>query len=381
MEQSDCWKYRKFVFLCILLLFIATFLFGCESRNKVENHSGIKLNKKIEKDALPQTFSSVGIIAPLSIKQGQFNTVSGWLNNETLLYITNVGLGSHLYTYNIFTGKTELIFESEAPIATALASPSGNRIMIHAASTTYEGEITIIDSTGNEIMKESLEAYDFVFKWNPYNENVLLISLFSENWDFSTVQINIAEKVITDVSLKEPFAYWIKDDELVYLDWGESSTLFAPLMKKAIAKTNEKKMLDNIYHLETIKDSLMTITVSPENREEAVYSFLTNDFQERSSFSMPHLSRFSGWFIPFFDFDEQNHFFTFKPLYPTDVDTYSEGFQLISFNIEKEEEEVILEDVKNEPLSCSPNGKYCLNGFYFENLIDLETNQIISLEP
>lgn len=368
--------------MCVLLLFITIFLFGCEAGKKVENHSNINLNKKLEKDTLPQTFSNLGIITPLKINQGQFNSVSGWLNNETLLYITNVGLGSNLYTYNIFTGKTTLIFESEAPIATVLANPSGTHIMIHSAPTTYIGEITIIDSAGKEVMRERLEAFDFVIKWNPYNENVLLISLFSENWDYSTIQINIAERVITNVTLKEPFVYWIKDDEVVYLNWSdESATLFAPLMKKSIAKTNEKKMLDNIYHVETIKDLLMTITVSRENREEAIYSFLSNDFRELTSFSIPHLTRFSDWFIPFFDFGEQNHFFTFKPLYATDADTYSEGFQLISFNIEKGEEEVILENMKNEPLSCSPNAKYCLYGFYFEKLIDIETKQIISLQP
>ena len=379
--MKQIWKLRKFLFLCVLLLFFSLFLFGCKAGKKVENHTGININKWVEKDALPQTFSNIGIISPLQIEQGQFNTVNGWLNNETILYITNVGLGSNLFSYNLFTGETALIFESEAPIATVLANPSRTRILIQTAPTTYEGEITIIDSEGKEMMRKRLEAFDFVFKWNPYEENELLISLFSENWDFSTIKINVKENAVTDISIKEPFAYWIRDNELVYLNWSdESTTLLAPLMKMSIPQENEKIIMDNIYHVETIKDLLMTITVSSENREEAVYSFLTNNLSEQSSFSMPHLSRFSGWVVPFFDFDQHNHFFTFKPLYATDADTYSEAFSFISYNIEKGEEEVILEDMKNEPLSCSPNGKLCLYGYYLEKLIDIGTRQIFQLQ-
>lgn len=335
----------------------------------------------MEKASLPRTFSNASIITPLQIDKGQFNSVSGWLNNETILYITNVGLGSNLYTYNVYSGETKLIFESEAPIANVLPNPAGTRILIHAAPTTYEGQITIIDSTGRELLQKKLQAFDFVFKWNPYQENILLISLFSENWDFSTVKVDVLENAFADISIKEPFAYWLKDDELVYLNWGdENGSLFAPLMKMSIAKKNEEKIMDDIYYVDTIKDLLMTISVSKENRDNAVYSFFSHDFNERSSFSTPHLSRFSGWFIPFYDFDA-NYFFTFKPLYATDVDTYSEDFQLVSVNIENSKEEVVLENMKNEPLSCSPNGKLCLYGFYFEKIIEMETKKIFQIQP
>lgn len=350
------------------------------TEKNVGTHSGSKLNLPFEKKEISHSFTGNKIIAPLQMGQGQFNTITGWLNNETILYLMNVGFGSNLYTYNVHTGITKLVYESEAPIASVMVNPFGSRILIHAAPTTYEGLITIIDINGKELMKERLEAFDFVFKWSPYNENLLLISLFAENWDFSMSKVNIAESQMTNVPLKEPFVYWLNEDDLLYLDWSnENATLLAPLMKKSLTNMNEGKMLNQVYHVESIKNFLMTITVKPEQKEEAVYSFLRNDFQELSSFTIPHLTRFSDWLIPFFDFDEENHFLTFKPLYSAAADEYQEGFQLISFDFIKGEMKVLFEDLKNEPLSCAPNGELCLYGFYYEKLLDMKTKQIIPL--
>ena len=376
MEQRKSSKLRKFLFLCAFLIIISST--GCAGKKTVEEHRESKLNNTVIKDAIPHSFTNGDIIAPLTIKKGQFNAIRGWLNNETIIYQTNVEQGSSVYTYNLFTGETKLLFESEAPIATVLANPAGSKILIHAAPSTYEGEITIIDLEGQELMKKKLEAFDFEFKWNPYDEDTLLISLFTENWDFTTLQLNVVLKEMSEVSLKEPFAHWVDENDVLYLNWSDAS-LFAPLMKKSLVNASETMMLNEIYFVETIKNLVMTITVNQEQKEQAVYSFLTSDFHPLSSFSIPHLARFSDWFIPFSSFDSDNHFFTFKPLYSTDVDEYREGFQLISFDILEKKEMVLLEDMKNEPLSCSPNGKYCLYGFYLEKLIDVEMKQLIPL--
>jgi len=377
LEQRNNSGIRKFLFLCTFLLLLIS-LTGCVGKKDVEKHSESNLSNSLIKDAIPHTFLSGELIAPMSIKHGQFNTINGWLNNETIIYLTNVEHGSNVYTYNLFTGETKLLFESEAPIATVQVNPFSSRILIHAAPSTYEGEITIVDLDGHELMKRKFEAFDFVFKWNPDDEDILLISLFSENWDFSTIRVNAALNEITEVPLKEPFAYWLDENELLYLDWSDS-TLFAPLIKKSLVNVNEKIMLNQIYYVETIKNLVMTITVNQEQKDHAVYSFLTNDFHQLASFSIPHLIRFSDWFIPFSSFDLDNHFFTFRPLYSTDVDQYREGFQLISYDILEKEEKIMMEDMKNEPLSCSPNGKHCLYGFYFEKLINMETKEIIPL--
>lgn len=334
----------------------------------------------MEKEAIPPSFHEQEIMLPIQTESGQFNSVSGWLNNEEIVYITNVGLGSHVYTYNIFTGKDQLIFESESPVASVIASPSGKRLLVHTAPTSFEGIITIIDQNGKEIMSERMEAFDFAFEWNPYDEDQLLLSSFTESWDFSSYQMNLKDKKLIPMQLKEPFAGWKSKDELVYLDWGqEEALLFAPLKQRSIFSEQDKTILDKIYYMKAIKSLIMTITVPSDKINESAYTFLSSDLNKLADLNIPHLTRFSDWLIPYFDFDERDHFYTFAPLYSSEADTYAEGFQLLSLNIKDGEKTVVFENLENEPLSCSPNGSHCLYGFYFEKLINMDSKEIMPI--
>ncbi len=366
-----------FLFLCTIPLFI---LFGCQNEKEVGVQPVKKHNISLGKEAIPHSFVSNETMTPIPIENGQFNTVNGWLNNETIIYMTNVGLGSNVYTYNVFTGESSLIFESEVPISSVVPSPSGQYILIHSAPSTYEGIISIIDPKGEQLMSEHISAYELTFEWNPYDENLILISSFSENWDFSMFQMNIKEKKLDEIHNKEPFVNWVDKDEIIYLNWDQKDiSLFAPLVKKGINVQNEKILLNDVFYVKTVKDLIMTITVNSNASDEAVYTFHSNDFQELSSFTVPHLTRYSDWLVPYFDFDAENHFLTFQPLFSAEADSYRDGFQLWSFDAVKGEKEVIMEDLKNEPLSCSPDGKYCLYGFNFEKLIDIQSKKVIPL--
>jgi hypothetical protein len=370
-------KYRKALFLCF---FLSLFLAGCTLSKESELHSLKNHQKELGKEAIPPSFHGQEIMLPIQTENGQFNSVSGWLNNDEFVYITNVGLGSHVYTYNIFTGKNQLIFESESPVATVIASPSGERLLVHTAPTTFEGIITIIDQNGKEIMSERMEAFDFAFEWNPYDEDQLLLSSFTESWDFSSYQMNLKDKKLIPIQLKEPFAGWKSKDELVYLDWDqEEALLFAPLKQRSIFSEQDKTILDKIYYMKAIKSLIMTITVPSDKINESAYTFLSSDLNKLADLNIPHLTRFSDWLIPYFDFDERDHFYTFAPLYSSEADTYAEGFQLLSLNIEDGEKTVVFENLENEPLSCSPNGSHCLYGFYFEKLINMDSKEIMPI--
>ncbi|MBS4191286.1 hypothetical protein KHA94_13940 [Bacillus sp. FJAT-49705] len=377
MEQRKNSSIRMFLFLCTIPLII---LFGCQHEKDVGVQPVKKHNHSLGKEAIPHSFISNEIMTPIPIENGQFNTIYGWLNNETIIYMTNVGLGSNVYTYNVFTGDSSLIFESEVPISSVVPSPSGNYILIHSAPSTYEGIISIINPKGEQLMSERISAYEFAFEWNPYDENLMLISAFAENWDFSMFQMNIKEKKFDEIHNKEPFVNWIGKDEIIYLNWDQKDvSLFAPLVKKSINEQNEKMLLEDVYYAKAAKDLIMTITVNSSASDEAVYTFLSKDLQELSSFTVPHLTRYSDWLVPYFDFDAENQLFTLQPLLSTEADLYRDGFQLWSFDAVKGEKEMVMENLKNEPLNCSPDGKYCLYGFNFEKLIDIQSKKVLPL--
>lgn len=366
-----------FYFLCFFLLFL---LIGCQPQKEIGVQPNQKHSKSLHKTEIPPSFLLNEVQAPIPIQNGQFNSINGWLDNETIIYMTNVDLGTNIYTYNIFTGETDLIFESEAPVSSVKASPSGNNLLIHSAPNSYEGIITVVDTKGKEVLNKRISAFEFNFEWNPYDEDKILISSFTEDWEYSIYLLSIKDRTLEEIENNEPFLYWMAKDEIIYLNWGQNDlSLFAPLIKRKITELSEETLFNEIYYIKAIKDLLMTISVSPENSNEAEYTFFSKDLQKLASISVPHLTRYADWLVPYFDFDQNHRFFSFQPLFSTEMDMYDTGFQLIAFNLVNEDKKVIIDNMKNEPLSCAPSGDKCLYGFYYEKLINLETKTIIPL--
>lgn len=377
MDQKVYIHFRSVLFLCCSLLLIVA---GCEFKKDVEKQPVLKHGKTLHKENIPPSLLDVEVQAPMVMRKGQFNKINGWLDNETIIYMENVEFGTNIYAYHLFSGKSSLIFESEDPVSTVLISPSRRYLLIQSSPNSHEGIISIIDTKGKLIMNERVNAFEFTFEWNPYDENKLSITAFAENWDYNIYLLNLVKKTVSQISNKEPFISWISDNEYIYLNWGgENASLFVPLVKKTINHASEEVVLNDVYFVKAIKDIFMTVTVKPEKAEQAVYTFYSSDLKKLSSFSVPHLTRYSDWLVPYFDFDEKQRLFTFQPLFSTEADEYKQEFLLVSYDIHGEKHNIVMENLNNEPLSCAPNGSKCLFGFYFEKLIDVEAKKIIPL--
>ena len=52
------------------------------------------------------------------------------------------------------------------------------------------------------------------------------------------------------------------------------------------------------------------------------------------------------------------------------------GYQLVKYDIFNDRKTIIYDAFVNKPFICSPDGKYGLYGFHFEEIIDLEKANI-----
>lgn len=371
---------RKFLFLFLFLLLFTLLFTGCEKAEKTDMYPEEDQEDQAADNSVPPAKNVNDMRLPIQIAEGEFYGANGWLSNEIIVYTANTGTTSNLYAYNIFTGEQNLLFESAAPIASVQISPSGQYVLVRSSPDTFEALLTVLDANGKWVITESISAFDLAIEWNPYDENVLIVSSFSEDWNFTSYQFDISASKLEEIEVRDPFGKWAKNDQLLFLDWNsENPSLFAPLIMQSIHGDNETKILENIFQFETTKDSLMTITVPAEKSDQAVYTFMDDNFRELSSFSVPHLTRFSDWLVPYYDWPEKNRFLTFQPLYSGESDTYAGGFQLVSFDTETGEKDVLMKGMENTPLSCSPNGKLCLAGFYLEKLIVLDNKNVLPL--
>jgi hypothetical protein len=368
----------KFIFQISFLLVFASLLSSCTHQQDAKPRP----SGESDKQNIPPSESIETWKLPIDPPEGEFYKTAGWLSDHQLLYITNLEQTSSLYQYNLLTGSSELLYTSEAPIVTVQISPSKKNILIQASPSTYEGEVTILTKEGSEIMKQSYPSYELGFEWNPFNESEILMSSFNEDWTFQMLLLDIEKSKHTELSIPQPFIKWTGEDEVAYLNWDDTSpSLLAPLMVKDIgAEMDEEEIFPEVLQFAAYNNILMTVTVKDKEKSQATYTFYGKSKEEISSFSIPHLSTFSGWLVPYYDFNEsKGTFITLRPLKSAEADAYTEGFELVSYDINKGSSNVILHDLKNEPILFSPTGDAALYGNRYEKIIDFKTKELSEL--
>jgi hypothetical protein len=286
-----------------------------------------------------------------------------------------------LYRYHLSSGKSTPLFKSEYPIGDVQISPAKKNILIQSAPSSYEGKITIIDLQGNEKYSQTFPSYQLDFEWNPYQESQILISKFQEDWSFQVLLVDFEHKTTKELSLNQPFLKWIGKDQLIYLNWDPAQQkLFAPLMIHSLGDASEHPIFPKVFQFSAFKNILMTITVNSKEESKAIYSFYDQKFNQTYEFTIPQLTKFSDWLVPFYDFNElTQQFVTLRPLKSIEADTYTDGFQLVSYNLKNHKSDVLLNGLDNKPIAISPSGNECLYGNSLEKMIDLRTKKIMNL--
>jgi len=372
---------RKAFFLWPLLLFFMLLIIGCEKEKSAISQPLVNENKKVEINSPILTVEDIKENLPIPIEEGKFEKVYGWMDGQTIVYSTNIQNHSNIYAYNLAEGKNRLIKKLESSITALHISPSGEYLLIRSPFSPTEMLISIIQKSGEELYSEKIEAFDVAIEWNPYNEQRVLISTFTEDWQSQSFDLSLADKKRTEIKLSNPFSYWYDENRLIYLNWNQNDvSLFANVFTKDLLSEVEKEVLSSIFHMDTFKRSIMTIKIDQDSMSEASYYFYDQELNSIGSFKTPTLTRFSDWLIPYYDFNEkENIFISFQPIQNGEVSTYNQGFQLFKYELNHNEKKSIMEGLENEPLSCSPEGDLCLYGYYFEKLIDLDRKIVLKL--
>jgi hypothetical protein len=274
-----------------------------------------------------------------------------------------------------------LIYKTENPIVNVQISPSKKYLLIHSSPSSNEGLVTIIDSKGTVLIKKTFPSYDLDFEWNPYNESKVLVTKFSEDWSFQLSLLDLKDASTTLLRFPQPFIKWVNKDKIAYLNWDKNSpSLDAPLIFNGLGREGEKHVFSNIIQFELYRGMLMTVSEDKQDKSMADYSFFDKKLKKLFSFSIPQLTDYSNWLVPFYDYSEgKKQFITFKPLTSGDADSYSEGFQLIRYDLEKGSSEILLGGLENVPLSVSPSGNAALMGNSFEKIMDLNQKKVYDL--
>ena len=369
---------RKAFFLCLLL--VSTLLvIGCE-----KGDSSSLAGKETQQQEAEQSISMNDIKEhlPIVIKEGKFDKIIGWLDGETFVYTTKNINGSNIYAYHLKTGTSTLLLNVEAIIDSIHISHSGNYLLIRSSSEEVQSKITIITDKGKLVFSGALEdAFDAAIEWNPYDENKVLISSFTEDWQDRTFILSIKKQRLTEIDVANPFSYWAAKNKLIYLNWNQNdSSKLTDVVIKDLSDGKDTMLLSNVYQLDSFQDVFLTITPDTDQLNNMIYSFYYNEDKKAGSITMPGLTSFSDWLIPYYDYNVENEMFlSFQPVQSGDADSYTDGFQLFQYKLGKGKNTVILDGLNNEPISCNKEGTLCLYGYYLEKLIDIKNKTIMKI--
>lgn len=382
MEGNLKFTYSSMAVFILFLLLIASsaVLQGC-SKSQVESfHAGAKHHLDREKDTPDSSFLGMDI-QPIQPDDEEFHKAAGWLTNGSILYITNKGEGSSLYSYSLGSGKSEILYKSDIPIVTAEISPDKEMVLVHRA-VSNKGVLTIIDLEGKEIYSDNIESYELNFEWNPFNRDLIAVSAFTEDWNFKTFLLNLKQNKIVEHEIPEPFLRWVSDHEFAYQEWEKDSmTLQAPMKIMSIKNNKSERSLESVYRFDTLGKYLLTVAVEDENDlHRSQYTLYSEGLKQLASFDVPLLTSFSGWLVPFYDLmDDSKYFLYLRALHEGEADIYEDGFELVRYELDTQEEEVIFTGLNNENISCSPSGKMCLYGFQLERVINIDSKEMTEL--
>lgn len=368
---------RKSIFLILRLIFLVLLLSACAQKEQLKQKV-IAKNEKLKSYA---TALGNQWKLPISVPEGEFYKLIGWLSETQLLYITNLEQTSSVFRYNLLTGNSDLIYKSEYPIVNVQISPSKKKLLIHASPSSHEGVVTIIDTKGNEQLKESFASYDLAFEWNPFQESEIIVSRFDEDWGFKISLLDLKRANTTELNLPQPFMKWMNKNEVGLINWDENNpSLSAPLMVKNLENGSEKTLLTSVINFSAFSHQFMTVSVNEQNQSKASYSFFDKKMNNLFSFSIPQLTAYSDWLVPFNDFKEQKGLFiTFSPLTSGEADSYTDGFQLLAYNLKNGSRTLIKDGLENEPINLSPSGDALLYGNRFEKIIDINAKKVYTL--
>ncbi|XXM73752.1 hypothetical protein ACQ0QQ_07645 [Lysinibacillus sphaericus] len=304
-----------------------------------------------------------------------------WLSNREILTVSNENGAASLYITDIFKGGSEKLYEIPSSYVQSMVSPDRSRILIHSASATYSAMITIIDLSGKEIYKGEIPSSELSYVWNAFNTDKLLITSFAEDWSFDVFELDLNSPELRLLDVEQPFLKWNSEVSVLYQDWNNDEiSISAPLVSQNILDGKKETIDTKSVHFERFPRFLLSVHAKEEKDDEFIYQFINENGEVLSEFQSALLSRYSDWFIPFYDMiDDKDELITFKANEAGSFDTYSGTFSLGKWDVMGGSEETLMPDLAAEPIQCSPNGSLCLYGNQLEKIIDIDDASIIEL--
>ncbi|WP_342670292.1 hypothetical protein [Bacillus solimangrovi] len=365
-----------------LLMLCFLMLVSCSSAQLVKEAASHKLSIK-EKEEISVSFFTNKTIIPNQSEGQSFHGVVDWYDNDSVLYLGQEGSFSNIYTYDLFSGKSNLFYSSEHLISEVSSNESNTLFAVQSVQTNQKTLLQILDREGEEFFRWDGYVDRVQVMWHPLKDKELILSVLEKDWTFSVLHVNIVTGNLTPIDVDNPFVQWVDNDHIAYLNWYQDEQSFtAPVIITDVNSMEVEHTLQDFFAIFSFPHYLLGLSSIGPSHDLAQFTFYDSmTLNEIVQMTVPVLQTYSEqqW-IPNYSFDSHNEiFYYFRPIHSGNISKYDNDFELTSFSLRDQEEKVIHVSERNVPLKVSPDGSLCIVGDRLENVIIFESGQLVPL--
>ncbi|MCM3712905.1 hypothetical protein M3202_02340 [Alkalihalobacillus oceani] len=367
----------KRICLCLMMLLMMS---ACTSGQLESHPSPERLTELPEKRDVPNSFFTGSPVVPLS--ETEITEVTGWYREDAVFYLQEDGEHSSVHTYNLLTGESADFFQRDGWVVNIAPNVDYTLFAVQLVTPEHEAEVVILDAAGEPQMTIEGLGDDYSVFWNPYVQNRMLAVAFLPDWEYAGYLVDVGTNEVKPVELEQPYVQWLSETEVAYLLWDELEPNYqAPLYIANLEDGKKKLWRENVISFMSFPGRLsLMVTVDSVYDLYSKYSF----FRERElaqQIEMPILNTYSEqWWIPFYSYDAAGEIFYYaRPKYSGDFLSYTDGFELIAYDVGTNAENKLAELESHEPMQIAPDGNYLLLGSRYESVFDIEQEVLVQL--
>lgn len=344
----------------VIIGMIVFFLVGCvkdeESSKEIEEVEVEETHEEIEKE-----------IQQFVVDPSSFHYVVDWLTDEEILFVEKEGKKYHLKTFNIDTKSIRMVYEEQEIVTDVLIHPSRTDLLVQTASSSESATVKRVTLEGVVQSEVTVESTELAVDWNDVDASFMILTAFYEDWSFDSFFFDGTTNELILLQTESPFPKWLGTEYLVLSNLDETVMIYD-------IQTGEKKTVNesNIASFDTFKESLLIVHSNDE--EKMIYSLLNQSGETLKSWETAFSRDDMMLNPPVFEWLDETSFLALQPV--ENGQAVNPIVELVKY--EEAEETVLMSDLVNSELACSPNHEKCMVGYSFEEIVDLKKRKTFS---
>lgn len=360
----------------ILLLLAVIALAGCTmKREKVEQPDIGKPSEPIVEpidEIVDENNVSQEPLHIFKADPSSFHFVADWLTDSEILYVEMRSGVYQVKSFNLETGESNLVYEDESYITDIIVHPSLNYLLVHTSDQSDLAVVKVVSMDGVVQHQVEITSTELAIEWNDLDPEKILFTAFHEDWSFDLFVFNGHTEGLSIIEMDDPFPKWIGDNRIANMLFSEHPLDGGEIQFLNIATgATERYSADNVIYFDAYEDNLLI--VQSLEADNFTYSLRNGDGTVLAEWIMKPVSNYSEWVVPEVEWINGESFLYKGASRSGQLDELSSEFNL--YLQEVGNPKIIIEGLDADSLTCSPSGKRCLNGYTFEEVIDVESGE------